>query len=590
MADERTTSQIIYDRKGEMQPLFDRMDKDKDLYYLAEYKMKQLDGQYMPTDRVHNVTLNDPALFAWRANAILSSAHQQIVVESNTMNEKDCRYIEQFLEAVLYEVDVLIGNLGKTGLYPFVVEQADVRGRVCARVTFYIKKVNGKDVLVPLVTPWDTRFVTYRNNLDGHVWIAYETERSVEDIKREYPKYELQGDTNIITDYWTSKKNEVLLNDVSKENRNHKYGEVPVIYQIVPAGSQLADSDAISHEGESIFALDRGIWPELNKSASVLQTLNMMTFLTPLQYESEAGELAELPDRPPYGVGTVVAVEKGGGFKNMPVEDIRNATRHLLAMLEGRAQRGALPAVDYGNLTFPLSAVAIAKLTESKDQIFVPRLQAISMFYQKLCRMMIRQYCSKGMAMEFGEEGQRQRYDPANLKGDYTIKFQYYSQSPEQVIANYTVGAAAYESGVSQETIFTDIIKFTDPIGEIIKRRAEDAAKVDPVLMMYDQVHALIDRKKYTQAKLMANTVVRMIRQRRQAMSQQEDVTAGGNGQRRIDKARGLLPLLNQGSGAGGMRRAASDQLEASEEMMRDEENRQQMAETNRTRREAERV
>ena len=67
---------IIQDRETEMSQLFARMDEDKALYYLDEYKMKYLDGQEVPKDIVHNVTLNDPALFAYRAIAILSAAFQ----------------------------------------------------------------------------------------------------------------------------------------------------------------------------------------------------------------------------------------------------------------------------------------------------------------------------------------------------------------------------------------------------------------------------------------------------------------------------------------------------------------------------------
>lgn len=585
MADDRTTLQIIEERHGEMEELFARQDKDKELYYLAEYKMKMLDGQEASTQRVHNVTLNDPALFAWRANAILSAAYQQEVVESKSMDDKATTYIESFIRALLYEIDQLLGNLGKTGLYPWAVEQADVRGRVCSRVTFYKETIEGKQVLVPLVTPWDSRFVKYRMNLRGLVWIAYQLERSKEDILREYPKAMVTGSSAVVTDYWSKTHNEVWLDSLMIARRPHPYGEVPAVYQIVPAGSQLADADAISHEGESLFALDRGIWPELNKAASVLQTLNMMTFLPALQYESEAGTTAELPDRPPYGVGMVTAVEKGGGFKNMPIEDIRNATRHLLSMLEGRAQRGSLPAVDYGNLSFPLSAVAIAKLTESKDQTFVPRLQCISMFYVKIVRMAIRQYVKKGMAMDFGELGERQKYAPAKLKGDYTVKFHYYSQSPEQVIANYTVGAAAWQTGISKHTIFTDILKLSDPMGELMKRRAEDAEQLDPILKMYNQVHALIDSMQFTQARLMAATVVHMIRNRKQQIEGQQNIEAPSNGGE-LDAAKNLVPLLTEG---GGGRRGSSEMLEESEAFDRDQEKRQQMAETNRTRREAER-
>jgi len=586
---------IVQDREGEILPLYTRQDKDKDLYYLAEYKMKQQDGQEVPKDRVHNVTLNDPALFAWRANAILSAAFQQLLVEGKSLSDADTSYIEDLLWALYYEIDTRLGNLGIVGLFPFCVEQANIRGRISARCVFWRK---GEKTLIPDVMPWDARFVAYQNDPNGLKWISYKTERLKDNIIAEYPDAEehIRSNAETVLDIYTRKRNYVYIGEYQFKNRSHPFGdfnngqgEVPAIYQIVPAGSMLADSDAISHEGESILALDRNIWPELNKAVSVLQTLNMMTFLPAMQYESEGGAGATLPDKPPYGVGAVTAVDKGMGFKMMPLEDIRNATRHLLAMLEGRAQRGSLPNVDYGNLTFPLSAVAIARLTESKDQIFVPRLQALSMFYQRLSRMMIRQYAMKGMEVEFGEEGHKKTYSPAKLNGDYTIKFRYYSQSPEQVIANYTVGAAAHQIGVSQHTIFTDILKLPDPMGEILKRRGEDAEEMDPILKAYNHVHALIDAGHDLQAKLLAYTVVQQIKARKMQMAQQTQPpvpVGGGGGRAAISAAKGLIPLLNEGG--GGIRRGASDELEASEAMARDEEKRGQMAEIMRTRRETE--
>ena len=594
MAD-KTYYQLYASRVAELQPLYSRMRKDKDLYWLAEYKMKQLDGQYVPKDRVHNVTLNDPALFAYRSISSIASAHQQIVVEGKGMSDAETTYVEDFLNAMLYEIDVRIGNLGKAGLFPFVAEQSCIRGRISARVALHTKTVNGTNVLIPDIMPWDTGFVAWRNDLDGHVWMSYETERSKEDIVREYPETEsmMTGSTPTILDFYTRKDNEVWIGDKPLRTRKHSYGEVPAIYQIVPAGSMLADSAAVSHEGESIFALDRDIWPELNKAASVLQTLNMMTFLPGLQYESNAGTQAELPDRPPYGVGVVTAVEKGGGFKTMPIEDIRNATRHLLAMLEGRAQRGSLPAIDYGNLAFPLSAVAIAKLTESKDLIYVPRLQAIAMFYQRLSRMMIRQYQQKGMAMEFGEEGHRRKFDPDKLNGQYNIKFRYFSQSPQQVIANFTIGAAAYQLGYSQHTIFTDILKNPNPMQEIMKRRTEDAEELDPVLKLHNTILALYDADEDVQADILADTVIRMI-QARQQQQQEPLQLSGGNGSKRkaLEAAKGLLPMFGEGAngGGGGIRRGAKEELEISEQAARDEEKRSQMAQIARTRRETEKV
>lgn len=587
--DERdmTVKQMVENRESEMSTLVSRMDDDRDLYWLAEYKMKFLDGQEVPAVKVHNVTLPDPALFAYRANAIISSALQQIVVKGRGMSDAETSYIEEFLTAVLYEIDSSLGNQGSPQHFPFNTEQMDIRGRCAGRFMFY----KDKGELKTDYKEWDARFVTYRYDTKGMRWGALKIPRCKEDLIAEYPDADqyIQGESEMVIDWWGRDRNEVWIGSNQIRNRPHPYGEPPVIYQTCPVGSMLFDSEAVTHEGESLFALTRGIYPELNKAASVLQTLNMMSFQEPMQYESEAGENATLSEKPPYGVGMVVAVEKGGGFKKMPIEDMRNATRHLLAMLEGRGQRGSLPAVDYGNLTFPLSAVAIARLTESKDVIFVPRLMGLSMFYRRLARMIIKQYLMKGIAGEFGEEGNKKVFSIDKLNRSYNIKFRYYSQSPEQQIANYAVGSAAYNIGMAQHTIFTDILKLPNPMAEIMKRKAEDAENLDPILKLHNYILALLEQGgREFEAMILSDQVVAMIKQRRIGMASPTEAVTGERKPQQIGQGEQLVPLLTQGGGGG--KRLGIKELEPAEQEERGEEKRGQMAEINRGRREVEKV
>lgn len=578
MADEAmkgTYWQKVQDKEGELSDLYARMDTDKDLYYLDAYKMKYLDGKEVPKTQVHNLTMNEPALFAHRAIAILQSAFQQIEVEGKGMTDSQTSFVEKFCEDMTAEADNRLSNRGIPSHYAWNCEHMAIRGRVACRVLVREDKKTG--ALIPDVVPLDTRYVTFENDMDGLLWLAYETYRSADKIEQEYGTAYRPNSAASVLDIYTRQHNEVWIDKRKVKEQAHPYqGEVPAIYERAWAGSMLADSDAISHEGESIFALNRNLYPEFNKAMSVLQTLNMMTFLAPLQYQSEAGAAAELPDQPPYGVGAVIAVEKTGGFMPMPITDVRNATRYLLANLQGALQRGSLPNVDYGNLSFPLSAVAIARLTESKDQIFVPRLQALAMFYRKLYRMIIRQVRGIGHSIEVGEEGHKGKYDPKKLQGDYQIYLRYYSQSPEQVIANYQVAQAAALAGVSRDTIFRDILRFPNPHDELLKRQAEDAEEFVPTLKLYRYVQALWERGRATEANIIEPVLLQMLAQQGQ---QQPAPVAGGKKQAPVD----LVPLLEGGGG-----RTRPEMEGAEETMVREEGERQQMAETNRGRRQME--
>jgi len=247
----------------------------------------------------------------------------------------------------------------------------------------------------------------------------------------------------------------------------------------------------------------------------------------------------------PYGLGVIVSVEKGGGYRLIPVSDIRNATRLLYSMVENRLQRGSLPNIDYGNLTFPLSAVAITKLTENKDMIFVPRLQGMAMFYQQWDKMAIRQYIELGKNLTLGEEGHRKIFPVAGLKGEYTIKRRYFSKSPEQDIANISIANAA-GTLLSERTKRRDILKLRDPDGEEDLLNAETAARLNPVIALRRQVHSLINREEFVEAELTLQAAEDLLRQR--AMGQ--PITQIPQPSREQPKS--LLPLTEEGGGPRG--------------------------------------
>lgn len=573
-----TYFQKVQDKESEREALTSRMDKDKDLYYLKSYQLLDQEGRPIPQKRVHNITMNEPALFGHRAIAILQSAFQQIEAKGKGMTDSETSYVESFCEDMTYEGDSRLSNRGIPNLYAWNCEHIAVRGSIAVRVL--VREDKKKGLIVDIV-PQDTRYVTHETDQDGLLWLAYKTSRTADQIEQEYgDKVRPQGKT-VVLDVYDRDHNEIWIGDKKVKEQEHPYpGYVPCVYEDAWAGSTLTDDDAVSHRGESIFALDRDLYPELNKAMSVLQTLNMMTFLQPMQYFGEAGTGAELPELPPYGVGAVVAVD-GKGFFPMPIADIRQATRYLLSNLQGALQRGSLTWLDYGNLTFPLSAVAIATLTESKDQLFVPRLQALAMFYRKLYKMIIKQVRAVGHTIEIGEEGHKGKYDPKKLQGDYQISMKFYHQSPEQVIANYQVAQAAAAAGVSHETIVRDILKFPNPAEEIMKRKSEDAEEFVPALKLYRYVHALIDRGRDIEARIVAPTVIQMLTPQAPPQPQGQPAPQPAKGK---PEPTNLMPLLEGGGGRG--RGPGAESPEGTQ--VREEHEKEQMRSNMRVRRETE--
>ena len=70
---------MVEDKNKEMGDLWKRMDKDKDLFILKPFALRDKDNNLIPN--VNNMTLNDPLTFATHIISTLVSATMQVVVE-----------------------------------------------------------------------------------------------------------------------------------------------------------------------------------------------------------------------------------------------------------------------------------------------------------------------------------------------------------------------------------------------------------------------------------------------------------------------------------------------------------------------------
>jgi len=545
---------LIEDKKAEMANVFGRMQADEDLYFLTPYQMMQLPpNHYKPMPDVVNVTLNDPLLFANKAISILGGASMQTVVEGRDMTDKATTKVEEFLEDIYYMIDERLGKRGIIGLDGYINEQICIRGRIAARACI---RLDEKGNIVPDVLPVDTISFVYDTDDNGLTWAAATFRRSKSQIEKEYGK-QIGSEYGEVTDLWKQDTNIVFVDrEVVKEQEN-PYGKPPFVLSICPAGSQL--STAEEHQGESILWMNRGLWSEKNRTASILQTLNVMSLFNSLQYESSKGEAASKPAESPFGPRKVNPVEPGRGYKPMPINDIKNATRLFYAVLDASLQKGSLSVIDYGTLTFPLSAVAITRLSASRDDIFLPRLQAKAVFYQALSQMIIDECKGLGKSMKIGQPGNQNTYSKSDLNGDYTIKYRFYTQTKEQDIADLSIANAA-QGFLSSDTIRREVLKLKDPDGEEAKFLSEQAEKTDEVLFLYRRASKLIEDGEPLQAYILAKRIVTTLKQRQQ-MSAMAEQRATQNTPQETGRsaAQQLLPLF--AGGGGGAPRARSAQI-----------------------------
>ena len=144
-----------------------------------------------------------------------------------------------------------------------------------------------------------------------------------------------------VDDFWDDEKEVIYINKTKIDEKENTMGFPPFVIQKSGAGSMLMDEGYLKYTGESVFAPNRSLYPELNRLATILQTLNMMTFAGGYQYESELGEDATKPEEPvqttrlQFGSGPRFHIpgaqsqnETGIGLK--PLQKVQNTRQDLV--------------------------------------------------------------------------------------------------------------------------------------------------------------------------------------------------------------------------------------------------------------------
>ena len=535
MSDEsRKEYKLFKDKRDEMKSVFDRMDTDEALYFLKPFKMMHLDGRQEMED-VANITLNDALIYVQKAISILGGASMQTIIEGKGLSDTKTTKIEQFLNDILYMADENLRKRRMPELDAFINEQLGVRGRSTARVCMRLKPEG--DLLAD-VLPVDSRYYVDDIDDNGIVWAAPWFRQSKARIEREYNK---PGDREVrvgksaeVVDTWTPEMNVVFVDKNIIREQVNPYGYVPFVSVICPSGSSLGTEDAVEHQGESLLWANRDLWDKKNEAVTILRTLNIDSLFRALQYESSHGENVPKPKKSPYKQKTIHGVEKGGGYKFMPIADIQNATRLYYSVLEASLQRGSLSAIDYGTLMFPLSNIAITQLTGSRNDIFLPRIQAKAQFYQSLDRMVIKQCIDLDQKLEFGQQGSKNSYTKADLEGDYSIKYTFRSISKEQQMADLQFAVAA-RGVLPDDYIVREIIKAENPTGLLTQLRAERAERIDEVLFLFNSGKSLLEEKNGQKPSLADQIGARILRDRigtilkqRRAMGQLSPIEGQG--------------------------------------------------------------
>ena len=558
MADIIDFKKAVEDKKNELVGLHGRMDTDRTLVELGKYELKDVNDRAVPNSI--SVTLNDPAVFAVNVESSLGSATEQVIVETEDKN-LDTAYIEDLVKAALASANSRLVKQGRFSLNPFFDQQMCRRGRGAAKCLFRMDKKT--KTLIADIVPWDTRYVYTGMGADGLDWVAYETTRSKDSILAQYPKAGITDEEAVILDIWSKKHNEVWMDDnVQILEQKNPWGYVPVVYQVVPMGSMMADKDSLAQQGESIFFLIRDLVPELNRLVSIIQSLNMKALDNALLWKSEEGTGATPPAHKDLTTpGSVTAADIGGGAESVNYGELKRDAYLLHTMIETRIQRGSLSNADLGIMgNQPWSAVALIEIGEGRDQVFLPRLGARGLLKQQLAEMIIDQIIQTGAtSIEIGARGHKRTFDARKLVGEYEIAFKYFIKSPKTDAARSAL-AGTQRGLIPDRSIRRDTLQREDPEEDERWLKWEEMERLVPAIKMRRGIERLLemaergDVSAEAEAKLVADQM---------GVTVEQLLSGGTEQQPKPEEELKPSPLVPMFGGGGG--RAAQPQAQPSE-------------------------
>jgi hypothetical protein len=494
------------------------MDEDAKLAYLDPYKL--VDSKGRPINDTISITMNDPAVFANAIASILISGKWQTVVEGN-ITATQTHKIENFVDSIDDAAEDKYPKPGISGIHTFHCNHVCVRGWIGERVLWLTDR---QGFTYPDVLPMDMRYFVYEQGKDGLNWGCYMTYRSAELVKSEYPKANVRdSDQVLVYDYWDDKVNEVWIGDYKVLEQKNSLSYPPFVLQPVSAGFMLLDKGYMNREGESLFFLDRDLYPELNRLMSIDQTLAMKSIMPP--YQKQEAELTGKNPGYPGGIGAVKTVLPDEKYELIPQPDTNQATIVAHQNIQNGVTRGGVTDIDVGNVKQPTSAVSITEQSELRNKILQPRVQALTNLKASRARMLLDQYAEGELGtIEIGSRGLRKSFDTTVIgdPNDYRVSYRLMTQDKKQKIANIALADAA-QGKLSKDTILRDILKSDDPEGEMSKLKAEEAEAFDPVIKFIrltfslideaDKLHEIEKDQKLIEAKRLAQKCVQLIQQ-----------------------------------------------------------------------------
>lgn len=487
------------DKKTEMSELFERMKADQELLTNVDFVLK--DAKKKAIDNVIGVAGNRPLVFATFVEAALNRADEKIEVSSEDESQ-DTALIEDAIRRMFRQANAKRLKQSFPLIEPYLDQQNCRRGRSMLRIQVQeLINEHGKPSLDIDIKPWDTRYATCEPGDEGLAWGAYETQKPKAMIESEkwWDKrlngFEIVGKSAIVVDIWTPEENIIYVDGQKVYEQGNPYGFTPLVYQIVPVGSMMADEKNMVYEGESIFHMIRHLIPEFNRAVSIIQTENMRTIKGATQQAvddpTNANQVGDYEEINAMGANT--GVKTPGAITPILYNKSYESMVLMLRELTRAIDDGSLSSIMLGNLPGPMSAIALVQIEQGQGQVYMPRLGNRGLTKQFAAEMLFREIQSLGLStIEIGARGHKKIFQTSKFEGEYDINLVYANKSPETDFARLSM-AKQYRGVLDEETILADILKRDDPEGDLRKIRRERLRAISPTLQVFDGLKALAE-------------------------------------------------------------------------------------------------
>jgi hypothetical protein len=479
---------LVDNRITELQPIYDRMDSTRDLIYMKKYTLMDFDGKTPLTDVV-NETLNTPAVFAnSMISDLMGSVFQWQIEGDKKLSVAKQRLIRSFIMDLLAQIDEqLVQGQGMPGLQSWLSSHVVARSLIGARLISQV--VNGEYTVDCL--PTDMRYCPFQFGKKGLDWACNITYRTYAAVKDEYPDYQgTENETDIeVRDFWSTKENEVSVGEQTVVKQTHKFGRVPFIIVLPASGFMLRDKDYLAHESEDPLFLDKNLFDEDNRLASIAATKGMETVRP--AYQQKVKDVDSTPAEAPPGLGETKKVPIEGGWDPLKRPDINQAFLTATDTIKTALRQGGLNDIDLGNVDPQnMSAILLSKQNEIRSKFRKPRLEAIEIFYQQFARMAIEQYnkClenTNGKEIMIGQTGRKKVYGNLGDPSTYIINAKLMSHDKTMEIANASVASALWEK-LPDEWIIENILQAEDTDEIMRKLAVQKAKRADPFIEYFE--------------------------------------------------------------------------------------------------------